>query len=134
MASSAPSSRSPFSGRDSNSSGRGLDRPNKGAHEFAVHLRSDGIYIKSVAGEKLAGILDAVDARRFNRHRSKPGRFKLLTVLCLFECAGNAADPQEQALADFRQHPSTRHDVRDGEPAAGLEYAKGFGKHLVFVR
>src|SRR5271157_5433773 len=42
---------------------RGLHGANERAHKLAVHFRCDGVHINPLAGKKLAGVVDAVDAR-----------------------------------------------------------------------
>ena len=79
-----------------------LNRPNESAHEFAVHLRGEGIHIEALPGEKFPRVLDAVDPRGFDFDLLKSGGQKFAAVFVLFESARDAAHPQQNALANFR--------------------------------
>src|SRR5271157_719102 len=113
--------------------GDGLHGADEGAHEFAVDLRGDRIHVDARLGEELAGVRNAVDAGGFDRDLVEAGGSQLGAILVFFERAGNAADPQQDAAADFGEHPAFGDNVGNGQAAAGFENAEGFGQYAVLV-
>ncbi len=49
------------------------DRAYERAHELALDLRRDGINVNVLADEEIAGVLDAIDARRLHLDGTKAG-------------------------------------------------------------
>src|ERR1017187_2962956 len=113
--------------------GGGLHGADEGAHEFSVDFGGDGLHVDARLGEELAGVLDAVDAGGFDGDLVEAGGGQLGALFVLFERAGNAADPEQDALAVFGKHLAFGDDVGNDQPAAGLEDAEGFGQNAVFV-
>src|SRR5439155_406093 len=65
---------------------------------LAVHLGRDRVGVEAGAGEQLARVLDTVDPGGLDVDRLEAGLRELLPVLVLAERAGDAADPQLDAL------------------------------------
>ena len=113
--------------------GQRLAGPDERAHELAVHARRDGRRVDPLAVEEFAGVLGPVDPRRLHVDRLEAGLAELAAILAFLERARHAADPQLDAAADHGRHLAPYHDVRDGEPAAGLQDAERLGEHAVLV-
>jgi hypothetical protein len=96
-------------------------------------VRGDGIDVNSGFGEELARIFDVVDTGRFERDVAEPGSGELALIVLLFESAGDAAYPEEHAVANLGVDLAANDDVGDGEATAGLEDAEGFAQDAVFI-
>src|SRR6202041_450400 len=105
----------------------------EGAEEFAVHLRSDGVNVETLAGKKFAGVFDAINARGFNLGFRKSSVLEFAEIIVFFESARDASDPEENALANFGKHFAARHNVGDGEAAAWFQHAKSFAEDRIFI-
>src|SRR5579859_1401579 len=68
-----------------------LGRPNKGAHEPPIHLRSEGTHIHTSLGKELARVFDVVHAGRLDRNVVEPGFSQLGKVFTFLQSAGDAA-------------------------------------------
>src|SRR5271166_2596670 len=68
-------------------------------HELAIHLRRDCVDINILAGEEFTGVFDAVDSGGFKVDVHKASGGKLAAIFVLFECAGNATNPQQDVFA-----------------------------------
>src|SRR5262245_50894890 len=114
----------PLTGRDqSRTRERRLSSPHECADEFAVH-GGDRVGAEPGAYENVARVLGGVNPRRLYVDLFKAGFGELGAVLALFECAGNAPDPQLDAAADSGGHLPTHHHVRHGEPSTWFQDAK----------
>ena len=82
--------------------------------------------VYALAGEKLPRVFDLVDARRFEFDVLESRAGELGPVIRLAQRAGDAADPQLDALADRVRNFSGDHDIGDREPSARLEHAERF--------
>src|SRR5277367_861373 len=102
---------------------RGTD---KGAHEFAVHLRRDLVEVDSLPRKKFACILDAIDSRWLNIDLLKSGGEQFFAVIILFDRASDATYPGEHALADLWQHFASCYNVGNGKSTAWLQHPKRF--------
>ena len=97
-----------------------LDRADEGAHELAVDLRSDGIDIDALAGEKFAGIFDVIDSRRFDVNLFETGGGRFGAIFVFFQRARDTTNPQQNILADFGQDFAARDHIGDGKTPTGL--------------
>ena len=70
-----------------------LLRPDKGAHEFAFHLRSDCVDIDALLREKCPRVFDFVNACGFDLDGLKAGSRQLGGVLRILQRSCDAADP-----------------------------------------
>src|SRR2546423_12064885 len=84
-------------------------RTNESAHEFSVHLRSDGLHVDAFACEKLFRVLQTVDTGRLQFDLLESGSREFAPIFVLFERPRNAANPQENTSADLRKHLASRH-------------------------
>src|ERR1039458_2713675 len=55
-------------------------RPHKSTHEFFIDLRCDSIHVNARRGEKLTGVVDTIDTRRFNLDLLKTGGSELAAI------------------------------------------------------
>ena len=85
----------------------------EGAEELAVDMRGERVHVDTFGREKLARIFGAVDARRLNFDLLEADGGELAAIVVFFECAGHAADPQEDALADLWRDFASGHHVSD---------------------
>src|SRR5436190_15783408 len=100
----------------------------------AIVHRSRGVGGGAGAGQELARVLGTVDPGRLDVDRLEACLRELLPVLTLAEGAGDAADPQLDALADCGRHLAADDDVGDGEPTPRPQHAERLGKDAVLVR
>ena len=63
----------------------------------------------------------------------KPAAANFAAYSCLFESAGDAADPQFHAAPDVGRHVAADDDVGDRESAARFQHAEGLAQHGIFV-
>src|SRR2546426_11313199 len=82
----------------------------------------------------LPRVLDRVDPGGLDVDRLEAGFRELPPVLVLAERAGDAADPQLDALPDRGRHLASDDHVGDGQPAPRLQHAERLGKDAVLVR
>ena len=79
----------------------------KGAHEFSVDLRRDGIYIDAFLCQKFARVLDFVHTCWFDADLIEARSGELGAVVVFIERSGNAADPEEgifpQVIGNLRR-------------------------------
>src|SRR4029453_11943786 len=108
----------PLTGRSRTRGGR-LSCPHECADEFAVDA-GDRLVAEPGAGEHVAGALGRVDPRWLHVDLFESGLRKLGAILALFECAGDAPDPQLDAAADRGRHLPAPHHLRDREPSPGV--------------
>src|SRR6185437_3483863 len=76
-------------------------RADEGAGEFAFDVRGDGVGVDAGGGEELARVVDAVNACMldFDLREARGGEFG--AIFGFLESAGDAANPQFDAAADF---------------------------------
>ncbi len=74
----------------------------KRAHELAIDLRSERIDIEPLARKKFASVFDAINTRGLNIHLLETGAGEFVAIIVFIKRSGNAADPQQNALANFR--------------------------------
>ena len=110
-----------------------LHGAHEGAHDLAVDLGRDRVHVDVLAGEKFAGVFHAVDSGRLDLDVFESGLLKFVAVLGVFEGAGNAAYPEQDAAANLGGDLAARYHVGDGEPPAGLQDAERFAQNAVFV-
>src|ERR1019366_3023525 len=79
------------------------------------------------------GIGGAIDAGGLDVDVGEPGGGQLGAVVSFVERAGHAAHPGQDMLADLGGDFAARHDVGNGEAAAGFENAEGFGEDAILV-
>ena len=113
--------------------GYGLRGADEGAHEFAFDEGGDGVDVEAFGGEEVAGVVDVVDAGGLDVDVGEAGAGEFGGVFGFFESAGDAAGPEFDVAADFGGDLAADDDVGDGEAAAGLEDAEGFGEDAVLV-
>ena len=113
--------------------GRRLDRADEGAHEFPVHLGSDRLDVDSLPRQKFAGVFGAVDAGWLQIDSARILRRSTCRDIHSPRARRRHSRPKEEHLANFGRDLPARHDVGDGETAAGLQNAKGFAQNLVFI-
>src|SRR5205807_6055453 len=65
--------------------GGGLPRADEGAHHLSVHMARDRVGVEARPREKLAGVLQPVDARRLELDRLEPDARERCAVLGLVE-------------------------------------------------
>src|ERR1700738_2492171 len=111
----------------------GFGGADEGAEEFSFYVRGDGVYVDAGLREELACVFEVVDAGWFEVDAGESGGGKFGCVFGLFEGSGDAADPEEHALADGGVDGAAGDHVRDGEAAAGAQHAEGFGQDSLFV-
>src|SRR5215467_5291430 len=100
------------------------------SHECADELAVDGgdrLGTESGPGEKLTGALGCVHPRWLQVDILEPGLGELRAILGLFECTGDAADPQLDAATNLGRHLAAHDHVGDGEPSPRLQDAKCLG-------
>src|SRR4029453_8621956 len=102
----------PLTGR-SRTRERRLSCPHECADEFAVDA-GDRLVAEPGAGEHVAGALGRVDPRWLHVDLFESGLRKLGAILALFECAGDAPDPQLDPAAGRGRHLPAPHPP--GEP------------------
>ncbi len=108
-------------------------RAHEGADEFVADLWCDGVGIDACGFQEFFGVVDAVDARRFNvdGFEACGGEFLLVFRVCQRAC--DASDPKLHALANLVRDFASNDYVGDRETAAGLEYAECFAQNTVLV-
>src|SRR5215469_6597644 len=103
------------------------------AEELVVYLRCDFVDVHAGLDEKLAGIFNVVDPRGLHGNLRETRLCKLGGVFIFFERTGDAAYPEQHALA-YRFRNAAAHDhIGDCKPPAGFEHSKGFAENSVFV-
>src|SRR5271157_5508486 len=110
-----------------------LLRPDKRAHELAVHERSDRVHVNALVGEERSRVLDVIFPRGFDLDGLESGVRQLRGVLRVLQRARDAANPQQPAVAHLPRHVAMYHDVRHSEAAAWFQHAKGLAQHAVLV-
>src|SRR2546430_1841253 len=108
-------------------------RPNKGAHEFSVHLRSDCLHVDAFTCEKLFRVLQTVDTGRLQFDLLKSSRRQSAPIFVFFQRSRDAANPQENTPADLRKHLAPRHHIGNSESSTRLQDPEGFLEDTVFV-
>ena len=86
-------------------------RADECAQELAVHLRRERIHIEALTGEEFTCIFHAINAGRLDFYVRKSGGRQFGPVLRFFQCARDAPDPKQNALADFRPSRPTVREV-----------------------
>src|SRR5215470_4791516 len=104
---------------------------NESTREFAVDLGSDRSGIEPGADEELASFLAPVDARRLDVDGRETSAEEFIPVLVFFKRAGDAANPQLHAFADFRGNIAAHNEVRDGQSSARLQNTESFPQYAV---
>src|SRR5690242_16075795 len=100
----------------------GLPRADEGTHELALDLRGDRIDVDALASQKLARVLNVIDAGRLNPDRLEAGRGEFRAIVALIEGAGDAAGPKQHVAANLIGDRSAGDDIGHGEPAARLQH------------
>src|SRR6185295_19687907 len=100
-------------------------RANEGAHEIAVHLRSDCVSVDPFSFEEFTRVIHFVDAGGLDVDALKTRALQLAPVFTFVERPRDTSDPQQNAFANFGTNRATRDDVGNREPSAGLQHAKG---------
>src|ERR1700738_2790643 len=103
----------------------GFGGADEGAEEFSFYVRGDGVYVDAGRREELAGVFAVVDAGGVVGAAWAVCGGELRGVVGLFEGSGDAADPEQHALADGGVDGAAGDHVRDGEAAAGAQHAEG---------
>ena len=104
------------------------------AEELAIHLRSDRVHVNAGLGQELPRIFDVVDARGLDGSILEACAGQLCDVVVFFESAGDAAHPEQHALAHRFGHAAAHDHIGDSETAAGLEHAEGFAENADLCR
>ena len=107
--------------------------PDEGAEELVIHLGSDHVDVDAGLGEKLPGILYAVNARRLDRCILESSARQLGYVLTLFERSGDTANPEQHAFADCFRHAAAHYHIGDREASARLQHTEGLTENTIFV-
>ena len=81
-----------------------------------------GIYIHAFASEEFSGILDAINAGRFNLNLLKSGARQLIAVFVFFECSRDAAQPTAEHSCGFRAafRRESQHRIRPSDRQASV--------------
>src|SRR5688572_24683624 len=107
--------------------------PDECAHELAIDLWRNEIYVYSLARKERAGVIDAINAGGFNVNTLEAGCAEFGTVVVFFQSAGDASNPEKHLLANLTWNLSTRYHVGDSEAATGLQHAKRLFQYLVLI-
>jgi len=107
--------------------------PYEGTHDLAVNLWSNRVYVDVLACEKLAGIVDVVNAGRFESDLVETSGRQLAPIVVLFQRSSNTANPKQKAPAYLRHHLATRDDIGDREATSRFEYPERFSQNRVLV-
>src|SRR2546426_4363042 len=110
-----------------------LGGADESAHEPAVNFGRDRIHVDALIAQEGPRIADTVDASGLNGDVFKADGVEFETVVLLFQRACNTADPKQNTLTNLLEHRTSRDDVGNGEPAAGLENTEGFAQHAILV-
>src|SRR5215469_7646788 len=110
-----------------------FDRADECAQELPIDLRCYRIDIDVLGVEKVTGVFDPIDPRWLNINLLESGRCEFRSVLVLFHRSSDAADTQQDVLANLRQNLTTGDDIRDSESASGLQNSERFTKDSIFV-
>src|SRR6185437_7087762 len=81
--------------------GCGLHCPNKCAHDFAVHLRSNRIHVNSRCRQELSRVIHSINASWFNRDLAESRHPQFRAILVFIECTGDASDPEQHAFSNL---------------------------------
>src|SRR5262249_15202070 len=91
----------------------------KSAHKSTVHCRGNPVDINTSAAEQCTGVLDSVNARRFQADIRKPGFAQLRPVFVCLQSTCDAAHPKEHVLANLVRNWAASHDIRYREASSG---------------
>ncbi len=85
-----------------------------------MHLRRDLVHVDAFASQELPGILDAINAGRFDVDFIEAGAGQLGYILVFLQCSRDATDLHSHAAAHLFRHVAADYHVGDDEAAAGL--------------
>src|SRR5580704_5875916 len=100
--------------------GARLHGAHEGAPDFAVDLGRDCVHVDVLAGKKFARVFDVIDAGGLDLDVFESGLLKFAAVVILFECACNAADPEQDAAAKLGGDLAASYHVGHGKASARL--------------
>jgi hypothetical protein len=110
-----------------------LDCTDERAHEFAVDLLGNRVYINAFASEEFARVGNSVDPSGFDAGILGACGVQLRSVFTFLKGARDTADPKQHALPELLGHLPSRHDIGDRKPTTGLQYSKRFAENLILV-
>ena len=112
---------------------RWLDRPHKGAHELAVHLRRDRVHIDAFPRKNLPRVFGAIDPCRLNVNLLESRGCELAAIFVLVRARPPHSRPTEARSGGSPAHFAPGHNIGNRKAAARLQHAKGFPQYTVFV-
>src|SRR5439155_45209 len=84
--------------------------------------------------EKGAGMFNPINAGWFDLDFFEPGCLEFRSIFIFRERAGDTADPQKHALANFGRHGTASDNIGNGKTPAGFQYAECLAQYAIFVR
>src|SRR5207249_7073970 len=104
-----------------------LASTDKGAYEFAIHLRRYAVHICADTYEKLSGIFCSINPCLLQFDLLKAGPGQLVAILRFFQRPGDAANPEFDAATNLGWHFPTHYNVTDSQASSRTEYSKRLG-------
>ncbi len=112
---------------------RGLRRPDERAHHPTPDLARQHLGVQPRIGEEGLGVLELIDAGRFDRRLFEPHRAQLAEELFLGQGSGHTPHPELHALTHLGRDLPADHDVAHGEAPPRLQHPERFGEDLRLV-
>ena len=103
------------------------------AHEFAVDLLGNRVYINALTSEEFTCVGYSVDPSGFDADILEACGLQLRSVFALLKGTGDTADPKLHPLPKLLGHLPSRHDIGNRKTTTGLQYPKRFTENLILV-